>query len=370
MACMTEALPEIPLPRLLDRAGRFLGLLHPSRLTLTLSLTPLSRAEMVLEEEEAREVRVGEMAELFSARGSEGVFRVTRVRTEVDGRVKRTVTLEHALVTLADRVLFGYTELSGMTLREVVSRLLEGQDRWRVGEVEAATRFSYAFENENVLTALLSLTAPMEEDMAFETDMTGTPWLLHVRKLPSRADCEIRRSRNLIRAEITRDMEGMVTRLYPLGYGEGADQLTVKAVNGGVPYLEAETAGDFGVMEAVSTESTVSDAATLLAAAKRTLRGACRPQLSLRVSALALFPVTGEALDRFSPGSVCRLAFPEAGDAQEARILSLSWQDVYRRPLEVDMEMASGTEMTGDLLSRLSRRASVSELYAQGAASA
>ena len=39
--------------------------------------------------------------------------------------------------------------------------------------------------------------------------------------------------------EKTSDPKNIVTRLYPLGYGEGVNQLNIKEVNNNKPYLQS-----------------------------------------------------------------------------------------------------------------------------------
>ncbi len=361
---------EIRLPRHLGRNLEDLGPLHPSLVSLKMEMTGLSTAHMELNAEDG-EVAPGEFAELFWAQGSAGIFRVTEVETACSFRRTRRVYLEHAVITLADRLIFGYAELGGRTMEmaSVIRYLLDGQDRWILERCDAATQFAYAFENENVLTALFSLTGPCEEDYMFTYDMASLPWKLRLERLEDSPSCEVRCARNLSEAEIDLDMTDLVTRLYPLGYGEGADQMTIRDVNGGVPYLDADTAAEYGIIQAVYTETTMDDPQTLLAAARSVLALRSRPKMSLRISALALAGLTGEPLDRFSPGRLCRVCLEGSGMPMNARIVTAECRDVYGHPLEITLTLSSRWRDTEEDLSRLMRRSSISELYAQGAAS-
>jgi phage minor structural protein len=49
--------------------------------------------------------------------------------------------------------------------------------------------------------------------------------------------CEIREGKNLRGLTLIEDPMGIYNRIYPLGYGEGDNQLTIESVNGGVPFL-------------------------------------------------------------------------------------------------------------------------------------
>ncbi|MBR1684669.1 MAG: phage tail protein [Clostridia bacterium] len=358
------------MPRLLGKDLTEKGRLHPERVELTLSLTPLSTATLLLTPEDG-EVAVGEYVELYTVQGTAGIFRVMSVTLEAARTLRRRVYCEHALVTLADTLLFGYTELGGrgMPMASVISTLLSGQSMWAPGDTECDTQFAYAFENENVLSALLSLTGPVDMPMGFFFSMETRPWKVHLRRLDTKPVCELRLKRNTESVKVETDMSDLVTRIYPLGYGEGADQMTIRDVNGGVPYLDADTTETWGIVQAVYTEPTMDDPETLKAAAKTVLEKRKNPKVTVTASALALSRLTGEPLDNFTPGALCRLAFPKLGYTEDARILSCTYPDVYGTPLKVSLTIGNRTELTEDELSRLSRRSSISELYAQGAAS-
>ena len=91
--------------------------------------------------------------------------------------------------------------------------------------------------------------------------------------------------------------------------------------------------------------------------------------MSLKISALALSALTGESLDRFLPGKLCRVCLTGSGMPVEARIVTVSAGDVYGRPLDVSLTLSSRWRDTEEDLSKLMRRSSISELYSQGAAS-
>ena len=360
----------IPLPRHLDRNLTELGRLHPSRVSMELQMTGLSTARMELTAEDG-DVQPGEFMELFWIQGSAGIFRVTEVETDFGIPERRRVMLEHGIITLADRLIFGYAEVggTGMDMDAGLRGRLDGQERWGLETCDADTKFAYAFENENVLTALFSLPEPCEEDLMLTFDMSGLPWKLSLVRPEAVPSCEVRCARNLTEAQMDLDMTDLVTRIYPLGYGEGADQMTIRDVNGGVPYLDADTKAFYGIIQAVYTEPTMDDPKTLLAAAKSVLRVRSRPKMSLKISALALSALTGESLDRFLPGKLCRVCLTGSGMPVEARIVTVSAGDVYGRPLDVSLTLSSRWRDTEEDLSKLMRRSSIAELYSQGAAS-
>ena len=342
--------------------------LHPTLLSLTETLAPLSSAEMTLPEGEP-EVTVGMFMELFTAAGSAGVFRVETATRRIAGDGGQHLVLQHALCTLSDEVLPGYVELSG-TAEEVMSDLLarQGCDRWQLGEVPDEM-LDCSWENENLLTALLSLTESMEGAYRWDYDFSTEPWTLSLLPLPGESFCEVRAGRSLTAARITIDRMDLCTRLYPLGYGEGADQLNIRKVNGGLRYLTADTAAVWGVVKRIWVEPSITKAARLKAAARRMLEKCKNPVVTVEVEADELCSLTGEAIDRFRVGEMCRLPLPDWGVMMDERVTQLHRPDVYGEPTRVTLTLANRAATAVDDLSALARQSAVSLQYSQGAPS-
>lgn len=361
----------IRYPRLLNPSLKEQCRLRPSRLQVTERLAPLSGAEMTLPEGEAA-VSPGMFAELYDACGSMGVFRIAQCSRTLGTSGGQTVTLEHGLATLGDDVLPGYTELggTGMTTSAVLRQLLERQtvQRWILGDCEYTEELAYSWENENLLTALLSVASPLPGHPVWCFDQSVIPWRLHLRQA-SEEICECRMSRGLEKVTLTYDRQNLCTRLYPLGYGEGADQLNIAGVNGGSPYLQADTAGEEGIVTRVWTDTSITEAFTLLAAAQRELEASCRPQITVELTGSELVSLTGESLDRLKVGRLCRIPLPEEKTAILQRIIIAHHPDVMNAPEQVRLTLATPGQDAASTLSALSRKASVGENYSQGAAS-
>ena len=79
--------------------------------------------------------------------------------------------------------------------------------------------------------------------------------------------------------------QNIVTRLYPLGYGEGVNQLGIGSVNSGVPYLQSpKTITDkYGIIERVWIDRRYEDPASLKAAAEAMLQEIQEPAVSYSV---------------------------------------------------------------------------------------
>ena len=64
----------------------------------------------------------------------------------------------------------------------------------------------------------------------------------------------------------------LCTRIYPKGYGEGDNQLTIASVNGGVDYLDADTQGTYGIVARQYVDTTFTNPSLLLAVATKILQ--------------------------------------------------------------------------------------------------
>ena len=356
----------------MTRTGREVARLRPEKLALTMRMTPLSTAEMILPEGETT-LSVGMLAEVYDAEGSAGIFRVTEVERRAGEGSGQTARLEHALCTLEDDVMPGYVELGGkgVNTREVLERLLSRQTekRWTLGTCEYAAEFAYSWENENLLRALLSVTQVLEGTPMWTFDQSVTPWLLNLKKAGDADGCECRQSRNLNKLKVTVNANELCTRIYPLGYGEGADQLHIGSVNGGVRYLEAASAKKWGVAAKVYAETSITEAETLKAAAQRVLEATCEPTVTVEADAAELYKLTGEATDRFRVGQKCRIPLPEWETVVEERVVEIHYADVIGAPEKAKLVLANRANGAAEALARLSRKASIGEIYSQGAAS-
>ena len=77
---------------------------------------------------------------------------------------------------------------------------------------------------------------------------------------------ELRSDRQLETVELYIDPTDIITRIIPLGYGDGEEnQLTIKNVNGGLDYLQAqqEFTDKYGIVEIPYTDKNIQNAYTL-----------------------------------------------------------------------------------------------------------
>lgn len=283
----------------------------------------------------------------------------------------KTYSVEHVMATLLDDVLFGYHEIGGVGIstRQVLQYILDRQTvrRWQLGTVEFTDYFQYHFENVSLLSALLSLGEVLTEEYTWDFDTGTSPWTVNLLKADAAPGCGIYYGRNLVSIEKTMDASALVTRLYPLGYGEGVNQLTIKDVNGGVPYIEADTAAIWRTKCSVWTDTRIVDPATLMARARQVLERYKNPYFTYTAKAVDLYRMTGFSWDDFMPGKLVTVQDTEHGITFQARIVEISKKDVNGDPGDIEITIANAPRDAADSINTLADRVGIGELYSQGA---
>ena len=218
-------------PRLLSADLTEQARLAPVKLSLHLTLTPTSTAEMVLPDD-APYVALRDLIELYDENGSAGIFRVTQVSRTL-GRT-RSILLEHSLATLRDTVIPAQGFMTSVP--DCLSRLLAQQDdpRWTLGDVETPEDLTVIFATEyaNLLDAVTALIGMLPEGYALAFDQTTFPWVLHLRRLTEIPDCEGRVRRNLQSVRISTDSSRLCTRVYPFGAEVEESRITLMPLTG------------------------------------------------------------------------------------------------------------------------------------------
>ena len=344
-------------PRLLDSSLGEVARLHPISLSIHQCLAPLSWAEMKLPPADP-EVNVRQLIEIFGPDDTLGVYRVTAVDTDYATGV-RTLSLDHGFATLSDDIAPGGEEVffTG-SVRGVLEHLLThqtGQPRWSLGNCDAPEDYQivYQYGYENLMTAILSVSGSLPEGYAWRFEMSGA-WVMHLEKLSSEEICEARLTRDLRSAQVNIDTADLCTRVFP--FGAVVEDVRVDLTSRlGAAYVDADTTGTWGVVARSFTEPKIDNAPLLEQIARQYLEKRKDPVVSVRLSALALSEATGEPLDRFRPGALCRLPLPEAGIALAERVVEVEYPDLISRPREAILTLANRRKSAEDELTALMR---------------
>src|SRR5699024_9554921 len=267
-------------------------------------------------------------------------------------------------------ILFRYHERINRTTSENIEYILARQTtkHWRLGRVEIERRFHYKWENENgLLGALFSIVEPFDEPYEWAWDTKVYPWTLNLVKPETLASGEIRYGKNLAQIEWESDPSNIVNRLYPLGYGEGVNQLDITRVNGGVEYIENTLSiAKYGLQSYVWADRRFEDDESLLASARKFLEEWSVPEVSCEISAIDLSSLTGLSIDKLTVGKLIRVHDPDIGTF-DARIVGESKSDIIEKPYDIKLALTNRPESAGKTLSDIERRQEINEVYAQGA---
>ena len=317
------------LPRLYQ-GGKFVRLLNPARVSLTLTMVPLSSAEMTLPRGE--NVAGGNYVELFSPLGSAGFF---RARSPRDGYGANTtnIELEHAIAEAGDWLV--REKIDKMMAADAAVKQFWKHYRgsyWKLGNVSALGSGNVAVDADydNILTCILGILE-QKPDCMMTFDFSTKPWTVNIVKKSSSVTAEARLSRNVEGAEIYEDDSEQCTRVYYQTYAKDKDG------NMQGTWHSIDAPGAKRVIErTVNTSSDLTDE-ECLKVAQTFLDEHKNPRVGLKINGVLLSGITGESLDKFDAGKLLRLNIPEDEIRVEKYINSVSWDDVYRRPKSVEV---------------------------------
>ncbi|WP_281202708.1 phage tail spike protein [Cytobacillus kochii] len=300
-----------------------------------------------------------------------GLFRIVPSQTtKSESNYSIKYECDHVIATLLDDVLFEYHQTINWTTKQNIEYILARQTtkHWRLGRCDFTRYFHYKWEDENgLLGPLFSIAQPFDEQYEWTWDTTSYPWTLNLVRPSNAITCEVRFGKN--QREIQRDIDptGIINRIYPKGYGEGVNQLTIREANNGRPYLEnTASIAKYGLIPYVWVDRRFEDINSLKASAQALLDERSVPKVSYRISAVDLSSLTGMDVDKLRIGRIVRIVDPDLGTF-EARIVGESKPDMVGSPGDIQLEIANKTENLGTTQADLERRQEINEVYAQGA---
>ena len=150
-----------------------------------------------------------------------------------------TYECEHVITTLCDSVMFGSFQYGGASVKtSAVITWLLGQQKtqnWVLDECDFDRKFEYLWEQENILNALYSIPKEFASPYKWTFDTTVYPWRISLKAIDPSVNPEyyLRARSNILSSGTDADYANICTRIYPLGYGEGVNQLNIKDVNNG-----------------------------------------------------------------------------------------------------------------------------------------
>lgn len=361
-------------PRIYDAHMQPIGDLRTAEFTdLKHRQTPFDTVTLTVPTADVGSFGYRQFVELFDSDGMRiDIFRVCEVPKKTyapDGMMR--MTCDQALCTLKDGIVPGYHQFGGTTqnLRGAIESVLSYQSEplWVLERCDFDTHFEYGICDESPYTALLMLLEPISEAM-ITTDTTTRPWKLSVVRMTDEDASELRYSRNMEEIVETIQDGFFATRLYPRGYGEGVNQLTIRDVNGGVEYIEApQTVQDtWGTVSEPYINTTITDALTLKAEAEVALELCQTPNVSYKVKAADLSKLTGEPLDAFYKGRMVRMIYRETGLVVRTRVTEIHKPKPKTEPWNAKLTLSTQPQDIATIIADLARQSKIQQTYGQG----
>ncbi|MCM3736762.1 phage tail protein [Bacillus cytotoxicus] len=314
-----------------------------------------------------------DFVEIFDQDKCIGMFRIMPNATERNEEAKTiTYNCEHVLSTLLDDVLFSYHQLTNHTTVEVLEYILSQQEvkRWKLGKCDFKRYFHYGWENENTLLGpLLSVPKPFDQPYQWTWDDSTYPWTLNLVKVSEEITGEIRYRKNLRGIKKHVDPTNIMTRIYPLGYGEGVNQLTVKDVNPtGKYYIEAPAniIEQYGLHKYIWVDRRFKDAQSLFDSAKALLDERSTPKVTYEVQAVDYELIDPYELEKYEVGKLVKVFDEELNIDVVVRVMRKGKSDVTGNPLDVTFDIANKLDDLGTTQADIEKRQQVNEVYAQG----
>lgn len=308
--------------------------------------------------------------EIFDEGERVELFRIlpNHFKKSADGKTI-TYSCEQVLSTLLDDIMFQYHQSTGYTPTENINFILGFQltSRWQIGIVDFTTIYDYSWENANVLSALFSLPKAYPEAYQWTWDTTTYPWKLNLIQASEIATARIMYRKNLNNIEKVEDPSYIITRLYPLGYGEGVNQLTIKSVNGNIPYIDADTIGTYGVIAAPFIDKAEENPTTLKAKTQAYLETIKIPRVTYSADASDIYSITGEQLDRIRDTGIMVLVQDEDLGQFTARIVSVNKSDLTGNPGSIKVEISNKVLTAADVTTEIQSKQYINDTVAQGA---
>lgn len=283
---------------------------------------------------------------------------------------------EHVIATLIDTVIFGHVVIGnlGVYTADIIRYLLSKQlvKNWVLGRCAFNRQFEYGWEQENLLGALFSIPKQFTETYIFRYDTSIYPWVLHLDKIDSHSHPElyIRNRKNMLSISKQSDPKNICTRLYCLGYGEGINQLSIKEVNGGLPYIQSPKAyiDQYGIIERVWIDRRYEDAQSLLNAGKAMLKELQEPTIEYSVG----FQEIGlDACDRAEVGKVTKIIDTETQEEFKTYVTGMitTYDDIASSTISIANKPTDIAETIADLADRqrieMTYSQGATQLYAQ-----
>lgn len=284
---------------------------------------------------------------------------------------KGTITYEceHASAKLVDKTMFGTYTIGGRGIytRDILEYLLNFQKSkdWTLDRCAFSRQFEYSWSHSGLYDAIMSVPNRFTEPYIWRYDTSSYPWKLSLDAIDitEKPQFYIRANKNLLTMEKEDPSSSLYTVIYPLGYGEGDNQLTIKDVNNGVPYLKSPQSiiDEYGEIEVIWADKRFENAQSLKERAEALLAAYQEPRLSITLSAADLYELTNDDIDKAEVGRIVMLTEDNYKTYITKVVRHLDQDGV------MEITISNKPSDISDTITDLANRQRISEVYSQGA---
>lgn len=361
-------------PRILDKSNKLIAVLQNAYgIGYTLARNQLWTCQFTLplNDSKIEFVKPKFFVELYDHDDYIGKFVVNpkmTVKNESNNEI--TFHCEHVLSLLHSDVLFGYHQYTNHTTTTVLQGLIDSQEvkHWRLGNVAFTRYFHYSWENEDsLLNAIMSIPKPFAEPYIWTWDDSQYPFTLNLERTVDDVKGTVITEKNLKGIEVEEDPTNIVTRIYPLGFGEGVNQLTVADVNNGKVYLEdTEAIAEYGLHKRIWVDSRFENAESLKASGQAILDKYKTPLKSVSIDAIDYKLIDPYDLARYKVGDVLLIYDRDTQTDEEIRLEKITKNDIYGAPYDIQLELGDLREDITTTAADMERKQLTYETYSQG----
>ena len=285
-----------------------------------------------------------------------------------------TYQCEHVIATLCDDVMFQGPYIKGNNgtyTYQVLNYILgmqtkkNGVANWRLGICQPRRQFEYSWENEHLLAALFSVPTCFSTAYMWTYDTTSYPWTVNLVEINENADPDfyLMAKKNILQSSAESSNLDICTRLYGLGEGEGVNQLTIKSVNNGLPYIQSapEIIAKYGIVSRIFVDRRFQYPETLLARMQTLLHELEVPTLKREFDIVDLYDLSPDDMYKAEVGRICLLK----DDNTQVYIT----KTVKNHSIAGDMKITFATKATdmASSIADLQDRQRIEQVYSQGA---
>lgn len=307
----------------------------------------------------------------YYVRYDEGeLYRITSVtKSSSNGQQIIRYFCEHVIATLIDDVIFGSETFGnlGFYTSDAINYILSKQTttRWTLGTCDFSRQFEYTLENENLLAGLFSLANRFDVPYMWSYDTNVFPWRVSLKAIDTTEKplFYIRAGKNILEPSETEETAEICTKLYCLGYGDGINQLTIKSVNDGLPYLlaEQEYIDRYGLISRIFTDKRFTDAQSLKERGQAILNELKTPRMTREFDVVDLYELTKADYDKAEVGRITLLT----DDNTKTYITKITKRLDEAGDLKI--ELSTKTADIASSIADLADRQRINEVYSQGA---